>query len=265
MPSFKTASGEADASQRSAKHATTAHLDPALAGPAFSKDRAKAQANILARIDEASDFEVASEAIVVLDIVQSTYSTNLFGWHSVGRVVTRDLRRLTREASAPRGLTSVKTTGDGLLLTFSNRDSAEMAVPSALAAMWTLLARARERNAQAPAQQRLDLRVAVHFGEVDIIENDREGPNVAFAFRLEKVSRGSLPSALNPIDPRAFKTANYVIGSEAVADVLDRVGEVSPRKSCGLFKLRGFPGWSEVFLLEPASKVRAVPRSSLGA
>lgn len=265
MPSFKTASHEVDASPRSAKPATTAHLDPALASPAFSKGHAKTDANLLAAIDESSEFEVASEAIVVLDIVQSTFSTNLFGWHSVGRVVTRDLRRLTREACAPLGLTSVKTTGDGLLLTFSNRDSAELAVPSALAAMRTLLARVSERNAQAPEQQRLDVKVAIHFGEVDIIGNDREGPNVTFAFRLEKVSRGSLPSALNPIDPRSFPTANYAICSEAVADVLDRVGEASPRKSCGLFKLRGFPGWSEVFLLEPASKVRAMPRPSLEA
>ena len=265
MSSFKTASGQAYASQRSAKHATTARLDTALARPAFSADCDQAQANILAGIDEASDFEVASEAIVVLDIIQSTFSTSLFGWQSVGRVVMRDLRRLTREASAPRGLASAKTAGDGLLLTFSNRDSAEKAVPSALAAVWTLLARVRERNAQAPAQQRLDLRVAVHFGEVDILGNDRDGPNVIFAFRLESISRGSLQSALKPMHPRAFPTANYVLCSEIVAGVLDRVDESGPRKSCGLFKLRGFPGWSEVFLLEPDIGVRSLPCPSLGA
>ena len=265
MPTLKTASGEAQASKRSAKHASTAQVDAALVRPAFSTDCAQAIANFPFGIGEASDFEVASEAIVVLDMVQSTFSTNLFGWQSVGRVVTRDLRRLTREASAPRGLTSIKTTGDGLLLTFSNRDSAEMAVPSALAAMWTLLARLRERNAQVPAQQRLDLRVAVHFGEVDIVGNDRDGPNVIFAFRLERISRGSLQSALKPIDPRAFPTSNYVLCSEVVADVLDRVDEAGQRKSCGLFKMRGFPGWSEVFLLEPAAGVRSLPRPSLGA
>ena len=265
MPSLKTASGEADASQRSAKHATTARLDRAPARPAFSADCAQTQANIFTGTGEANDFEVASEAIVVLDIVQSTFSTNLFGWQSVGRLVTRDLRRLTREASAPRGVTSLKTTGDGLLLTFSNKESAEMAVPSALAAMRTLLARVRERNAQAPAQQRFDLRVAVHFGEVDIIDKEREGPNVVFAFRLEKISRGSLPSALKPIDPRAFPTGNYVLCSEVVAGILDRLDDPGPRASCGLFKLRGFPGWSEVFLLEPAAHVRAAPPPSSGA
>ena len=260
MPSFKTAPREAETSLRSAKHAATEHQDPALASPAFSKGYATPDESLLAATGEAGDVQFASEAIVVLDIVQSTFSTNLFGWRSVGRVVTRDLRRLTGEACAPFGLTTVKSTGDGLLLTFSNGDSAEMAVPSALAGMRMLLARIRDRNARVPEQQRLDVRVAVHFGEVDMIGNDREGPNVAFAFRLEKISRGRLPSALNPIDPRAFPTANYVIGSEAVVDVLDRIGEASPRTSCGLFKLRGFPGWSEVFLLEPASEVWALPR-----
>ena len=152
-----------------------------------------------------------------------------------------------------------------MLLTFSNRDSAEMAVPSALAAIWALLASLRERNAQVPAQRRLDLRVAVHFGEVDILGNDRDGPNVIFAFRLEEVSRESLPSALKAIDPRAFPAANYVLCSEVVAGVLDRVDEAGPRTSCGLFKMRGFPGWSEVFLLEPDTGVRSLPRPSLGA
>ncbi len=263
MSSFKTASGEAYASQRSAKHATTARLDTALVRPAFSSNRAQAQAGIFAGIDESNDVKVASEAIVVLDIVQSTFLTNLYGWQSVGRVVMRDLRRLTREVTVPRGLASAKTAGDGLLLTFSNGDSADLAVPSALAAVWTLLSRIGERNAQAPAQQRLDLRVAIHFGEVDIVGDDREGPNVAFACRLEKVSRRSLPSALRPIDPRAFPTANYVLCSEIVAEVLDRLDEAGGKTSCGLFKLQGFPGWSEVFLLEPASNLRAVPRSSL--
>lgn len=265
MPSFKAAADGADALSRSAPHSTSANLAPALTSPAFAEGRAKSEPHLLTAIDEAGAFQVASEAIVVLDIVQSTFSTNLFGWQTVGRVVTRDLRRLAREACAPLGLTSVKTAGDGLLLTFSNEESAEMAVPSALAAVRTLLARVEERNARAPEQLRFDVRAGVHFGEVDIIENDREGPNVVFAFRLEKVSRRSLPSALNPIDPRAFPTANYVLCSEAVADVLDRVGKAWPRTSCGLFKMKGFPGWWEVFLLESEPGVRAVPRRSPGA
>jgi hypothetical protein len=79
------------------------------------------------------------------------------------------------------------------------------------------------------------------------------------------VSKVSLPLALNPMDPRSFPSANYVICSEAVAEVLDQVGEAGPRTSCGLFKMKGFLGWWEVFLLEPAPNVKAVPRLSGGA
>lgn len=249
MPTIKSRSDGSNASLQPARHSIRAHLDPALTDPALSESRTKPEANLFAAIDETQRFEVASEAIVVIDIVGSTVSTNLFGWRAVGRVVTRDLRHLAYQTCVPLGLVSAQTTGDGLLLTFSNPESAEMAVPAAVAAMRTLLARVRERNARAPEHLRFDVRVAVHFGEVDVVENDREGPNVAFAFRLEKVSRSSLPSALNPIRSRAFPSQNYVICSETVASVLERIGDVSPRTSCGLFKMKGFPGWWEVFLL----------------
>lgn len=260
MSSYKTAPRRADPAQRSTRYTSAANSAAARASPALSNGDLGTDASPLATTSEAREFEIASEAIAVIDIVQSTLSTNLYGWHSVGRVVARDLRRLAREACAPFGLTSARTTGDGLLITFSDGDSAALAVPSALAAMRSLLTRLGDRNCKVPAQHRLDVRVALHFGEVDIIEDVREGPNVTFACRLEKVSSASLPSALNPIDPRSFPTANYVICSEAVANVLDQVGEASPRTSCGLFRMKGFLGWWEVFLVEPAPNVRAVPR-----
>ena len=37
--------------------------------------------------------EVVTEAIVVIDIVESTTTNNLFGWYAVGRGIYRDLRR----------------------------------------------------------------------------------------------------------------------------------------------------------------------------
>ena len=259
MPSFKTAPRDGDDALRLAKRTSAGCSDPVLTQSALAKTQAEAATNLPVVIDSGGDLQVATEAIVILDIVQSTFLTNLFGWRSVGRVVTRDLRRLTREACAPHGLASAKTAGDGLLLTFSNGNSAEMAVPSALAGMRALLTKVTERNAHAPEQERFDIRVAVHFGEVDIIDSEREGPNVAFACRLEKVSRDSLPTALKPIDPKAFPTANYVICSEVVAAVLDRIGEATARNSCGLFKLAGFPGWWEVFLLDTGPEVRALP------
>ncbi len=233
-------------------------------GPVLSNGDLRTDASPVVTSYGAHEFEVASEAIAVIDIVHSTHSTNLYGWQSVGRVVARDLSRLTLEASAPLGLASAKSTGDGLLLTFSNEGSAATAVPSALSAMRSLLAMLKERNAKVSEQHRVDVRVALHFGEVDVFNGVREGPNVAFAFRLEEVSGANLESALNPIDHRSFPSANYIIGSEAVADALDRVGVARARTSVGLFRMKGFLGWWEVFLLEPAHTSKSLPTPLLG-
>lgn len=265
MSGDKTAPRRARPATRSTWYSTIASLAASRVGSAVSSGDLGTDLTPLPAPSGAREFEVASEAIVVIDIIQSTVSTNLYGWHSVGRVVTSDLRRLAREACAPLGLASAKSTGDGLLLTFADPESAATAVPSALAAMRSLLAMLEDRNARVPQQHRLDVRVALHFGEVDITQESREGPNVAFAFRLEEVSGASLETAVNPIDPRSFPSANYVICSEAVADVLDWVGEPSPRRSCGLFKMKGFLGRWEVFLLEPLPGAKALPNPSLGA
>ena len=67
------------------------------------------------------------------------------------------------------------------------------------------------------------------------------------AFRLEEISRASLPTALNPIPPEQFPLQNYVLCSEEVAGILSRRATHWELASIGLLKLKGFPGWREVF------------------
>ena len=55
--------------------------------------------------------EVVTEAIVVIDLVESTLTSNLFGWYSVGRQSLRDLRSLINEVGMNRGLRCLKSTG----------------------------------------------------------------------------------------------------------------------------------------------------------
>jgi len=62
--------------------------------------------------------EVVTEAIVVIDLVESTLTSNLFGWYAVGRHSLRDLRTLVGEVGKSRGLRCLRSTGDGYLLTF---------------------------------------------------------------------------------------------------------------------------------------------------
>src|SRR5947209_15585211 len=90
--------------------------------------------------------EVVTEAIVVVDIVDSTKTINLFGWYAVGRALLRDLRHLITEACGPRGLRCLKSTGDGYLLTFYDAQAAEMAAIHAVDAVFELMRRCHERN-----------------------------------------------------------------------------------------------------------------------
>src|SRR6516165_1370612 len=191
--------------------------------------------------------EVVTEAIVVIDLVESTLTSNLFGWYAVGRQVIRDLRALIGKVGESRGLRCLRSTGDGYLLTFHDPQSAERAALRAVEAVFELLNRVARRNREVPEERALNLRCAVHLGEVDIVSNDREGPHISLAFRLEEISRASLPAALNPIPPEQFPLQNYVLCSEEVAGILSRRASPWEMVSIGLLKLKGFPGWREVF------------------
>ncbi len=205
----------------------------------------------MAASDRAPFPEIATEAIVVIDLVESTLTSNLFGWYAVGRHALRDLRALIGAVGADRGLRCLKNTGDGYLLTFHDPQSAEMAAVRAVEAIFDLLRRIAMRNREVAEERALNLRCAVHLGEVDIIAEDREGPHVSLAFRLDEISRASLPAALNPIAPEEFPLRNYVLCSEEVAGILERRATDWSMVSIGLLKLKGFPGWREVFRVLP--------------
>src|SRR4029077_537591 len=172
--------------------------------------------------DSVPEPEVVTEAIVVIDLVESTLTSNLFGWYAVGRQVIRDLRKLIGEVGESRGVRCLRSTGDGYLLTFYDPQSAEMAAIRAIEAVFELLRQILARNQEVSEERALNLRCAVHLGEVDVVANDREGPHVSMAFRLEEISRASLPAALNPIPPEQFPLQNYVLCSEEVAGILSR-------------------------------------------
>jgi class 3 adenylate cyclase len=191
--------------------------------------------------------EVVTEAIVVIDLIESTLTSNLFGWYAVGRHSLRDLRGLIGEVGTSRGLRCLKSTGDGYLLTFHDAQSAEVAAIRAVEAVFGLLSRTALRNSAVSEERALNLRCAIHLGEVDVVADDREGPHVSLTFRLEEISRASLPAALNPIPPEEFPLRNYVLCSEEVAGILERRSSSWQMTGIGLFRLKGFSGWREVF------------------
>jgi class 3 adenylate cyclase len=198
--------------------------------------------------------EVVTEAIVVIDLVESTLTSNLFGWYAVGRQALRDLRALIGELGADRGLRCLKSTGDGYLITFHDPLSAEMAVVRAVEMVFALLDRITQRNGAVSEERAINLRCAIHLGEVDIVADDREGPHVSLAFRLDEITRASLPAALNPLPPEEFPLRNYVLCSEEVAGIIERRAGGWVMRSIGLLKLKGFPGWREVFWVVPEAR-----------
>src|SRR5688500_4551256 len=126
---------------------------------------------------------VASEAIVVVDLIESTASSNLFGWYAVGRSFVRELRSLIGEVGAAHGMKCLESTGDGYLFTFADEGAAELAALRAIESCFLILDRLRKRNGEVPEERAINVRFAVHFGEVDVVENDREGPHVSYTFR----------------------------------------------------------------------------------
>src|SRR5216684_8450356 len=126
-----------------------------------------------------------------------------------------------------------------------------MAAIRAVEAMFDLLNRVADRNRAVSEERAINLRCAIHLGEVDVVADDREGPHVSLAFRLDEISRASLPAALNPIPPEQFPLRNYLLCSEEVAGILERRATDWSMVSIGLLKLKGFPGWREVFRVLP--------------
>jgi class 3 adenylate cyclase len=114
-----------------------------------------------------------------------------------------------------------------------------------------MLRRIAIRNREVPEERTLNVRSAIHFGEVDVLSSDREGPHITYTFRLEGISRASLPEALNPIAPDELPLQNYVLCSEETAEILERRAKQWKTISIGLLKLKGFAGWREVFRILP--------------
>ena len=156
----------------------------------------------------------------MVDMVESTATTNRFGWYAVGRPLFRELRDLIRTIGQARGLRCLKSTGDGYLITYGDSASAANAAVQALQASAELLAKITERNQTVSEEKVIDLRMALHFGEVDVVENDREGPHVSYTFRIEGITSASLVDAIRPIPTNQFPLKNYVLASEEFVETI---------------------------------------------
>ncbi len=90
-------------------------------------------------------------------------------------------QRLVRPIFAQYGGREVKSTGDGFLVEFS---SALQAVRCAIAIQTALV----EQNASAAAERRIQVRIGLHLGDVEVRDGDVFGDGVNIAARIEPLA-----------------------------------------------------------------------------
>lgn len=149
-----------------------------------------------------------------------------------------------------RGGKLVKTMGDAFLATFESPTNAVLAGVEAQAALAVY-------NKGKPAKNRIEIRVAINQGEVNIIENDVFGEPVNITARIEAVA-----------------DAGDVFFTEAIYLAMNK-NEV-PSSEVGLLQLKGIPEkvrvyrvrnenpMSSLVLPEGSEPARAVPSPSNG-
>lgn len=165
--------------------------------------------------------EVHHEAIAVIDLVGSTKSSAEGTWAKVGRPRYGTLRESVVRFMPRYGLHCLKSTGDGYLLSFRDEQRPQGAADQALRGVIDLFKDVKEYNgSEAGKTLPILLRTSLHFGEVDVILNDREGLEVAYAFRLEGLGKQAraTPDAAWPPDP--MPESDYAILSEDFAACL---------------------------------------------
>ncbi len=194
------------------------------------------------------------EAIVVADLVDPTKTATRHRWHTIGKDMMRSLRECIFRVGSSYGLSFQKYTGDGYLITLYNDDANEKAVVQALQMMIDICCEINMRNDLSPTHHQMKLCFALHYGEVDIIGGDREGPDVSYTFGLKRVNSFSLKQAYNPMPLDLFPTDNYVTVSEEVINIIKEYQVVNSWESIGLLPLKGFQGWHQLFMLRNLSE-----------
>ena len=207
---------------------------------------------------EGSVARVASESIVIVDLVDSTNIITRFGFVAVGQHILRDLRRCIQRVGSKHGLRCRKFTGDGYMLAFSDPNDAANTVTQALRAIVGICHAIEELNKDNPKERKIRLRFALHFGEVYVVDNDREGPEVSYAFRLEAIGPRSLQDeeikGLS-MDPSAFPADNYVVLSQVAVQILEERKSGYSCEMIAILPLKGFTGLQVVSLIRELSQL----------
>lgn len=183
-----------------------------------------------------------SEAVLVVDLVDSTYLATHYG-EGLALRATDFLHKRALALAEARGFTFVKSTGDGCFMTF----------PRVLDACQTAIALLRDvfdRPPDLSPAPGLALRAGISYGQILMDGgNDRHASVINKAFRLQGLKRENFTrvegesSNVNEIPER-----NRIFLDEDSAQELLTKGDAEvPLRLLGFAKLKGFSGLHRVY------------------
>jgi len=186
--------------------------------------------------------DFVNEAILVVDLVDSTYLATHYGDGMAMRAKNVLKDRILQRADA-RGLSFVENIGDGYFMTFP---SVEAAVDTAAELVRDLKNHHEDLASELP----LDVRVGISYGEILVDpQGGRHGTAINKAFRLEGLSAGSFAKVEGEEGPKEIADRNRIFLDEEAVRELNSSGV--PLHSVGFCALKGFSGLHRVFEVLP--------------
>ena len=186
--------------------------------------------------------DFVNEAILVVDLVDSTYLATHYGDGMAMRAKNVLKDRILQRADA-RGLSFVENIGDGYFMTFP---SVEAAVGTATALVRDLRNHPEDLASELP----LDVRVAISYGEILVDpRGGRHGTAINKAFRLEALSAESFTKVEGEEGPKKIADRNRIFLDEEAVRELN--SSAVPLRSVGFCALKGFSGLHRVFEVLP--------------
>jgi len=226
--------GEHAVRRRSVESKLAASRDGAL------KEAKSESQSVLAPSSASSKAPVyGSEAIAVIDLVNSTYLVTQFG-NTFLLMLKHRLEHQVNQICSRHAAGYSKSTGDGFLIGFPS-------LPNAVAALREIFQGTPAMNEDLPEGAEVALRAGLNFGEVLIDpDGDRTGSAVHKTFRIEALTAASLIESEGGIKRAEFPEKDYILVSEEAITALAKVRGVQSR-FLGLCELKGFPGLHRVY------------------
>jgi HEAT repeat protein/class 3 adenylate cyclase len=215
-----------------------------LTGKVFKKkeERPKEQPEMGKVIGKkAPEGSLLTEAIVVLDICNSTWIANKYGNQfalNLNIILTKAVNPIAKREN----LNFMKSTGDGFLITFPK-------IKNAVQFVLDLQDKIAKYNERVDESKMIELRFAINFGETRVDANeDRLGVATNMTFRVEGIKSKDLIEVNGGIKKDQMPDVDRILITENVVEEADKIQGVKT-KLLGIFELKGISGLHRIYEL----------------